>query len=181
MTTLTDKLLAKPWYREPWPWLLMTGPGVVIIAGFYTLWLAIESDDGLVADDYYKRGLAINQTLSRATRAEQLALGARAEWRADLARVRVTLTGTGVLPEKLRLRLVHPTQAVADQMIELTAVAPRRLRRDAGGCDCRQARHDAGGHGANVAPRGRSDGRRASRGTDAAIGECRASGRTDRR
>src|SRR5471032_1225537 len=110
MTILTDNLMAKPWYREPWPWLLMAGPGIVVIASFFTLWLAIKSDDGLVEDDYYKLGLAINQTLSRASRAEQLALGARAELGAGSTRVRVTLTGTGVLPEKLRLRLVHPTQ-----------------------------------------------------------------------
>ena len=124
MTTLTENQKAKPWYREPWPWLLMAGPGIVIIAGFYTLWLAIKSDDGLVADDYYKRGLAINQTLSRALRAEQLALGARAVLGADPARARVTLTGTGVLPENLLLRLVHPTRAVADELIALHAVTP---------------------------------------------------------
>src|SRR6185436_18003530 len=104
MTTLSDNLLAKPWYREPWPWLLMAGPAIVIVAGFYTLWLAIQSDDGLVADDYYKRGLAINQTLSRAIRARQLALAARAELGAGSAEVRVTLTGTGELPATLRLR-----------------------------------------------------------------------------
>ena len=34
MTTLT---IAKPWYREPWPWLLMLGPAVVVVAGFITL------------------------------------------------------------------------------------------------------------------------------------------------
>jgi len=54
-----------PWYREPWPWLLMAGPAVVVVAGFVTLWLAFNSDDGLVADDYDKRGQAIHQTLSR--------------------------------------------------------------------------------------------------------------------
>ena len=124
MTALTDNLLSKPWYREPWPWLLMAGPCVVIVAGFFTLWLAIRSDDGLVADDYYKRGLAINQTLSRALRAEQLALGARAILSAGTARARVTLTGSGALPDKLRLRLVHPTRAVADELIELHAVTP---------------------------------------------------------
>ncbi len=122
MTTLGDNLLAKPWYREPWPWLLMAGPGIVVVAGFYTLWLAIESDDGLVADDYYKRGLAINQTLSRATRAEQLTLVGRAELGVDS--VRLTLTGAGVLPATLRLRLVHPTRAVADQVLEVRAVNP---------------------------------------------------------
>jgi len=124
MSTLTDNLLAKAWYREPWPWLLMAGPAIVIVAGFYTLWLAVRSDDGLVADDYYKRGLAINQTLLRAQRAEELALGARVEPGVDGGQVRVTVTGAAALPPVLRLRLVHPTQAVADQWIELRAVGP---------------------------------------------------------
>lgn len=122
MTTLTDGLLCKPWYREPWPWLLMAGPGIVIVAGFYTLWLAIQSDDGLVADDYYKRGLAINQALLRAQHATRLALAARAELSSGA--VRISLTGAGGLPERLRLRLVHPTQAVADQLVELRETAP---------------------------------------------------------
>jgi len=124
MSTLTDNLLAKAWYREPWPWLLMAGPAIVIVAGFYTLWLAVRSDDGLVADDYYKRGLAINQTLLRAQRAEQLTLAARVEPGVDGGVVRVTVTGGAALPAILRLRLVHPTQAVADQWIELHTVAP---------------------------------------------------------
>ena len=124
MMTLIDKVIAKPWYREPWPWLLMAGPGLVIVAGFYTLWLAVKSDDGLVADDYYKRGLAINQTLSRALRAEQLSLGAKVTLDAGMRQVRVTLSGRGNLPGELRLRLVHPTRTVADELIELHMVAP---------------------------------------------------------
>jgi hypothetical protein len=121
MTTLSENRLAKPWYREPWPWLLMSGPIIVVIAGFFTLWLAVKSDDGLVADDYYKRGLAINQMLSRATRAEQLAMGARAEL--GIESVRLTVTGAGVLPDTLRVRLVHPTRAVDDQVLEVRTVS----------------------------------------------------------
>ncbi len=26
----------QPWYREPWPWILMAGPVIVIIAGVIT-------------------------------------------------------------------------------------------------------------------------------------------------
>ena len=113
---------AIPWYREPWPWLLMAGPLAVVVAGFFTLWLAITSDDGLVADDYYKRGLAINQTLSRAQLAARLNLSARITFGADLRRVQVAVAGNLALPDALQLRLVHPTRAVADQAIELHAV-----------------------------------------------------------
>ena len=51
----------QPWYKERWPWILMAGPGLVIVAGVITVWLAVVSNDGLVTDDYYKQGLAVNQ------------------------------------------------------------------------------------------------------------------------
>src|SRR5689334_25396707 len=76
---VTLSVVGKSWYREPWPWILMAGPLLVLAAGTMTVWLAIKSDDGLVAVDYYKRGLAINQETARARRAEQLGMAARAE------------------------------------------------------------------------------------------------------
>src|SRR3954471_14148442 len=124
MSALTDTLLSKSWYREPWPWLLMSGPALVIVAGFYTLWLAVRSDDGLVADDYYKRGLAINQTLSRNQRATDMALSARVDLGAGSTKIGVTLKGHSATPPALRLTLVHPTRAMSDRVIELHPVAP---------------------------------------------------------
>ena len=55
----------QPWYKERWPWILMAGPALVIVAGIITVWLAVISNDGLVSDDYYKQGLAVNQRLQR--------------------------------------------------------------------------------------------------------------------
>ena len=72
-----------PWYRQRWPWLLMLGPAIVVVAGIVTAVIAIETDDGLVADDYYKRGLAINQTLERAARTAALGLTATVDIAAD--------------------------------------------------------------------------------------------------
>lgn len=110
----------KPWYREPWPWLLMAGPAVVVVAGFVTLWLAIVSSDGLVEDDYYKQGLAINKTLKRDQAAAELGLKAQATLSADGMQVRLFLQGGAVARDQsLRLRLVRPTQAGLDQMATL--------------------------------------------------------------
>jgi hypothetical protein len=41
----------KPWYRERWPWLLMSGPAAVLLAGAVTTWIAFASADGLEAED----------------------------------------------------------------------------------------------------------------------------------
>ena len=113
---------AKPWYREPWPWILMAGPAAVIVAGAVTIWLAATSSDGLVADDYYKRGLAINQELSRDHAALELGVVATVEAREGVLRVR--LETRSAPPEAVFARLVHATRAGHDQRLRLARVAP---------------------------------------------------------
>lgn len=63
-----------PWYKHRWPWFLMLGPGIVVIAGFITIWLAFSHQDALVTGDYYKEGKAINQDLRRDKAAAALKL-----------------------------------------------------------------------------------------------------------
>ena len=41
----------RPWYREPWPWIIMSGPAIVVVASFVTLWLAIVSADGIIGPE----------------------------------------------------------------------------------------------------------------------------------
>ena len=64
----------QPWYKDRWPWILIAGPATVVVAGFITLWMAVVSDDGLVTDDYYKQGLAVNKSLQGDQRAANLGL-----------------------------------------------------------------------------------------------------------
>jgi uncharacterized protein len=112
-----------PWYREPWPWLLMAGPIAVIIAGIVTLLLAIESSDGLVADDYYKQGMAINQIMQRDRRAHELDY--RAQLMIDRASGAVTLalTGREMPTGPLLLQLAHPTRGGMDQTLTLSPLS----------------------------------------------------------
>ena len=111
----------KPWYKETWPWILMAGPATVIVAGFVTLWLAIVSNDGLVADDYYKQGLAMNQRLQRDHYASDL--GLRADFMRSGHRVRLMLATDrdAALPEALTLKLSHPTRAGQDQIVKMVS------------------------------------------------------------
>ena len=110
----------KPWYRERWPWILMSGPAAVVVAGAATIWIAYASADGVVAGDYYKRGLAINQDLQRETRAQQRAIAA--EVLLESGKIRVRLSGAA--PEALFGHLVHATRAGHDQRLRLAKVGP---------------------------------------------------------
>jgi hypothetical protein len=108
-----------PWYKERWTWLLMLMPATAIVAGFITLWLAITSFDGLVADDYYKQGLAINQTLARANAAQERGLVGQVKFSADEISVGLAARSGVELPSKLLVTLAHPTKGGLDQQLVL--------------------------------------------------------------
>lgn len=105
----------KPWYREPWPWILMSGPAAVLVAGAATIWIAFASADGLVADDYYKRGLAINKTLAREEEARKQGISAAVVFDKDVLRIRLK----GANPEALFVHLAHATRAGYDHRLRL--------------------------------------------------------------
>ena len=105
----------KPWYREPWPWLLMAGPGAVLVAGAFTTWIAFTSADGLVAEDYYKQGLGINRRLAREEAAWKLGISATVRTESSVLRVELH----GAAPEVLFVHLTHATRAGHDVRLRL--------------------------------------------------------------
>jgi len=107
-----------PWFKQPWPWIVMTPPAVAVVAGLATWWIAASSADGLVAEDYYRQGLAVNRDLAREARARSL--GIRAEVDLDDERIRVRLEGAA--PEALFVHLAHRTRAGFDQRLRLARV-----------------------------------------------------------
>ena len=115
-----------PWYRQRWPWLLMLPPLAAVVGGVITITLAIRSSDGMVAADYYKRGLAINAELSRSQRATELGLAAevQADGEATGDAVRLRISAERALPAEgaLRIRLVHPGRDGADRVAVLGRV-----------------------------------------------------------
>jgi hypothetical protein len=104
------------WYRHRWPWLLAAGPAIVVVAALATAFIAASTDDGVIADDYYKRGLMINKELDRTARAEALRLGAVVTFAPD-GSVRLALDGDA--PPEVMLTLGHPTRAGYDRAITL--------------------------------------------------------------
>ena len=92
MNEIEHPLHGRPWYREPWPWILMSGPFTVVVAGLVTAWIAVANEDPLVVDNYYKEGLAINRVLERDQAAAQGGYRAELMLSQDGARVRAHLT-----------------------------------------------------------------------------------------
>lgn len=121
MSTLLGDTDTLPWYRQFWPWFLIMLPASVVVAGLSTLYIANRHADDLVADDYYKAGLAINRRLERAQNAADLGIAASFSVRNRL----VTVTTSGpVGAETLQLHLSHPLEADRDFTVTLNRSAP---------------------------------------------------------
>lgn len=60
---MENKHESAPWWKFGHVWLIVSGPLVVVIAGFVTLYLAVRSPDPVVSEDYYRKGIEINKTL----------------------------------------------------------------------------------------------------------------------
>ena len=112
--------MSAPWYRQLWPWLLISGPAAVLVAGAVTTWIAFASADGLVAEDYYKQGMAVNKVLAREQRAAELGLSVDLQLTSHSIIVRLR----GAAPEALFVHLAHATRAGHDKRLRLVPVQP---------------------------------------------------------
>lgn len=111
----------QPWYKQFWPWFLISLPLSVVIASIITINLAIRTNDGLVSDDYYKEGLAIHMDADSAARAKAMGIAGAVRYDPDTGAVTVTLDKP--LPQEngvLTLGLSHPTRPAQDQTVQLT-------------------------------------------------------------
>jgi hypothetical protein len=97
----------------------MSGPAAVLVAGAATIWIAFASADGLVAEDYYRQGLAINKRLAREQAARDL--GISAELRLERSAVAVELKGAA--PSEIFVHLAHATRAGHDVRLRLVRSA----------------------------------------------------------
>ncbi|MBL4712142.1 MAG: FixH family protein [Gammaproteobacteria bacterium] len=112
---------SKAWHRYPMVWMMIAIPFSAVIMGVVMLWLAIDTDDGLVADDYYKLGLEINRVISRDKKATELGLSAVIEFDNDARIIRIQFD-KGLLehyPKILPLHLQHATRENSDLVVML--------------------------------------------------------------
>ena len=113
----------RPWYAQFWPWFLIGLPAVSVAVSVAALVLALGNPDPLVGDDWYKRGLAINQDLDRVAAAARRGLTATVAIDAVADELTLALDGDAD-PETLVVTLQHPTIAGRDRRY----VLPRRAR-----------------------------------------------------
>ena len=59
---MSEQETNKPWFKQLWPWLLISGPAIAAIGCMITIYLAVNLyADKPVRDGVVKRGLKVEQ------------------------------------------------------------------------------------------------------------------------
>ncbi len=112
---------SKPWYSYPLVWMMILIPFTAVIMGVVMIWLAIDTDDGLVADDYYKQGLEINRVIKRDKKAAELELSGVIAFDNSTRMIELQFN-KGLLddyPRRLSLHIQHATRENSDLTVLL--------------------------------------------------------------
>jgi len=109
------------WYNFPLVWMMLAIPFSAVIMGVVMIWLAVDTDDGLVVDDYYKQGLEINRLIDRDKKAAELGLKAAIDFdnSARIIKLQLDKGQLASYPENLQLKLQHATRANSDIAVTL--------------------------------------------------------------
>lgn len=99
---------SRPWYKEPYVWMLIGIPLTSVIVGIFFISQAVSTKDTLVRDNYYKDGLAINQEMQWDKKAESLDV--KLEFVIANNEVNLTLLNSRqTAPNVLQFKLSHAT------------------------------------------------------------------------
>jgi hypothetical protein len=122
--TENNPYIDKPWYKNPMVWMVIFFPSVAVVAGISTIFIAINTADGLVVDDYYKQGLQINQVIEHDKKARQLGLSALVNANAKSGEIRVSMSSkvNFDFPSDITFKLVHRTIPGLDQTTTLSKI-----------------------------------------------------------
>jgi hypothetical protein len=107
----------KPWYKQFWPWFLIALPLSSVIAGVTTVIIAANTTDSMVVDDYYKDGLAINESLAKKNKAKDM--GIEAELVFSENKLLVKVTSKEAIKDSLFLNFQHATLSEKDFRLAL--------------------------------------------------------------
>lgn len=109
-----------PWFRQPLVWMIIGIPLSSVIMGVVIITLSVTSYDGLVADDYYKRGLQINRVLDRDLAATRDGLSAQLRLGGAVTRLELVTTSAAFpAPAAVGLDLSYSTRAGLDRRMQL--------------------------------------------------------------
>ncbi len=107
------------WHQIPIVWMVIGIPLFSIVFTLSIVWISVKTYDGVVVDDYYRKGLEINQDLARDRYASEIGLEANLLIEDGQLHVEFKSVPEEQWPEDLTLGFFHPTVSDRDIVVNL--------------------------------------------------------------
>lgn len=116
----------EPWYRQFWPWFIISLLGFSVIAGLSTVWIALQTTDSLVLKSDDGIQIVAERRASAERLASELNLAALLTVNPDTGAVSAAMRAGALdeAPTVLELEFTHPAFANRDQLITLHRAQP---------------------------------------------------------
>ncbi len=119
--------MKEAWYKQFWPWFLIALPASAVIGSLVTVTIFSQNQVSLVAEDYYKKGKAINLDLSRIRLAESQQIEAWVNFDTQSGSIMLNKGKLDAYPT-LRATFTHRTLADRDFVLMMNADASGTYR-----------------------------------------------------
>ena len=113
----------KPWYKQGWPWAIISIPILTVIAGVTTYFIAANQPHSMVKDDYFKEGMAINRSIEKQNKAISLNIVGNIFLDKESDLLKLQVTSNTKLSSKLEILFSHPTQDSNDRLVKLESIS----------------------------------------------------------
>ncbi|TVQ29607.1 MAG: hypothetical protein EA370_14850 [Wenzhouxiangella sp.] len=109
----------KPWYKEPWPFILISITGLGVVAGSTLAFIGLSNPPEIVSGDFEQLGRGLTDTNVRTAQARALGLSGVLQIDGQRVILELAATDAGSLPDSLLIQFQHPATSDLDRVVVL--------------------------------------------------------------
>lgn len=110
----SDADTVRPWYKEPWPFILVSITGLGVVAGSTLAFIGLSNPPELVRGEFEQLGRGLTDTSVRTSQARALGLDGQVQLVGDQVVLTLSATQPESLPERLLVQFQHPASSDGD-------------------------------------------------------------------
>ena len=113
-STGTSEPAVRPWYKEPWPFILVSITGLGVVAGSTLAFIGLSNPPEIVSGDFEQLGRGLTDTNVRTAQARALGLAGQIDVQGDQVVLRLSAADAASLPERVLVQFQHPATGDGD-------------------------------------------------------------------
>ena len=111
---------ANPWYKEPWPFILVSITGLGVVAGSTLAVIGFSNPPEIVSGQFGSLAKFVTEDSARVDQARALGLSGRLALEGNEVVLTISALDAASLPEQLMVQFQHPATSAGDSVALLS-------------------------------------------------------------